>query len=369
MNFQTTNAQTQSADQQHDLLYHALDYAKRGWHVFPCQPSNKAPYTANGFKDATTDPETIKAWWARWPDAMIGVAMGSRSGVWALDPDAPKAEGDADGVLYWATLCAKHPKVFTHTHLTPGGGRHKLFKWNPDRPVGNREGFLKGKGINVRGEGGYIIAPPSARFDGKRYEIESPTDFWNFAEAPDWLHDLLDPPAAPPQPSISQRALAQVARPNGNGDHRKYAEAAPRSEAAAVASAPDGQMNNTLNNAALKLGQLVGAKLLTEQEVTQALYNAAEQSGHVHYKGARATYATINSGLQAGVKEPRQIPERGNGSTDEWLPPISPPQSPEPDEPLDFVEMSNWDAVPAPKREWAVENRVPLCQPTYFSVK
>lgn len=170
---------------------YALDYAARGWHVFPCRPGNKAPYVAcekdtngkeipktGGFYKATRDPDVITAWWERWPHAKIGVRMGEESDTWAIDPDAPKEPGNPDGRANWAKLCAENGGCPpTHTHLTPRGGKHLLFKWRPDRPVTNKEGQLEELGINVRGSGGYVIAPPSQRHDGKAYEIAEPLDF------------------------------------------------------------------------------------------------------------------------------------------------------------------------------------------------
>jgi hypothetical protein len=187
-----------------------------------------------GVKKATRDRHQIEEWWRRWPNAMIGVRCGSASGVWALDPDAPEKPGEPDGKAYWAALSRKHGCPQTHTHLTPGGGEHLVFKWRPDRPLTNREGGIKGTGINVRGEGGYIIAPPSRRHDGKAYEIAEPLDFFNFADAPDWLYAMLRPRAqARPQttyrPSASpfggpiariQGILDRVAT-TGEGDRNK----------------------------------------------------------------------------------------------------------------------------------------------------
>ena len=72
------------------MVEHALYYARRGWPVFPCKPTNKSPFFAGGFHVATTDEKTIRGWWGYWPKAMIGVPMGPRSGVWAIDPDPPK---------------------------------------------------------------------------------------------------------------------------------------------------------------------------------------------------------------------------------------------------------------------------------------
>ena len=108
-----------------------------------CSPAihrTKRPLTEHGFKDATSNETQIKLWWTRWPNAMIGVKTGTDSGIWALDPDAPEEDGDADGAAYWAARCARHPAIFTHTHLTPGGGQHKLFKWDDARPITNRGG-------------------------------------------------------------------------------------------------------------------------------------------------------------------------------------------------------------------------------------
>ena len=253
-------------DDLEKIVEFAIDYAHRGWHVFPCSPRDKKPLTPNGFYDATRNENQIRAWWRKWPDAIIGVRMGGLSGVWALDPDAPKKPGDPDGRAKWQSLIEKHGAIHTHTHNTPGGGQHLLFKWDADRPVTNKEGHLKGLGINVRGEGGYIIAPPSARYDGNKYEVADPLDFFHFATAPDWLYDLIDPPRHSEQkaPSISERARAQLRPPtsHSNGSHRAYVEAALRNEIEQLASTPAGERNNALNAAAFKLGTLVGAGAL-----------------------------------------------------------------------------------------------------------
>jgi hypothetical protein len=216
----------------HPLVYFALDYARRGWAVFPCSPMSKFPLVGcdkdaagneikgtGGVKKATKNPAQIESWWRHWPNAMIGVACGQASGIWALDPDAPKEPGKPDGKANWAALKLKHVCPHTHTHTTPGGGQHVLFKWRADRPVSNSEGALKRTGINVRGEGGYIIAPPSRRHDGKPYGIAEPLDFFNFADAPEWLYEMLRPATqhtSGPRPYRPVRyGSAQIARIQG----------------------------------------------------------------------------------------------------------------------------------------------------------
>jgi predicted P-loop ATPase len=291
---------------ENPLLQIALEYARRGWHVFPCKPSDKAPHTASGFKDASTDPATIVQWWRTWPSAMIGVRMGAASGVWALDPDAPKEPGDPDGQANWRELQAKYGACPpTHTHLTPGGGQHLLFPWRDDRPVTNGEGALKGLGINVRGEGGYIIAPPSINADGKAYEIAESLDYFNFAEAPDWLYDLILA-----KPTISEQAKAKVKPSSHNpSNSRPYAQAALDDEYTILAATLRPGRNTQLNISTMKLAQFVASGELSETEVKATMYDAATVNGHVADKGEQKTWDTINSGFRKGMQEPRAIPK------------------------------------------------------------
>ena len=295
---------------------YAVYYANHGWHVFPCNPADKSPLVPTGFKAATADEDQIRAWWRRWPNAMIGVRMGPTSGVWAIDPDASK-DGSPDGVANWAELAARHGGItHTHAHNTPNGGQHLLFKWCDGRPVTNREGGLSGLGINVRGEGGYIVVPPSVMVDGRAYEIAEPLDFFNFAEAPEWLYDLIPSkspnsspmPSTQSTPSTSQQAMATVRPPVGT--NRAYADAALRGEYDAVVSAPHGGRNNQLNNSTFKLATLVGAGELTQQAVETAMFEAAVACGLVADDGRDKCLATIRSGLSAGIRSPRGIPER-----------------------------------------------------------
>jgi hypothetical protein len=295
------------------IVEYAIHYARRGWRVFPCSSIDKRPLVSNGFYSATTDDDQIRAWWRRWPNAVIGVPMGATSGVWAIDPDAPK-NGSPDGVANWAEIVTKHGGIpRTHAHHTPNGGHHLLFKWRDDRHVTNREGGLSGLGINVRGEGGYVVVPPSVMADGRAYQIAEPLDFFIFAQAPEWLYDLIlpKPPAlasTQSEPSISQRAVATVRSPTVT--HTTYAYAALRGEYDAVASAQHGGRNNQLNTSTFKLATLVGAGALTDHEVETAMLDAAVACGLVADDGRDKCLATIRSGLSAGISSPRDIPER-----------------------------------------------------------
>lgn len=266
------------------ILDFALDYARRGWHVFPCWPGDKSPCVGadrdargnkvpktGGLYKATTDATLIDTWWTRWPSAMIGVRMGAASGVWAIDPDAPKDASKPDGAAAWSALTAQHGVVHTHTHLTPGGGQHLLFAWDPARPISNSEGSLKNSGINIRGEGGYVIAPPSRRADGKAYVIAEPLDFFRFATAPVWLYAML-------KPVTSEKPISRIATILPHGDPTGRIQGILNT----VATAGEGQRNKVLYWGARRVVDMVVERAVPPAEGDRAfaaLFDAAIHAG------------------------------------------------------------------------------------------
>ena len=181
----------------------ALAYAARGWLVVPChgihaghctcgelgcKSPGKHPRTAGGVRDATNDTSVIRAWWGRSPDANVGIAAGRRSGLLVLDVD-PRHGGD----VTLAELEAKHgPLPETVEAITGGHGRHILFAYPDGRDVGCSPGDL-GPGLDVRGEGGFIVAAPSGHLTGGRYEWEARhhPDDCPLADPPRWLLALI----------------------------------------------------------------------------------------------------------------------------------------------------------------------------------
>lgn len=148
--------------------------------VFPL--AGKVPRTPHGFKDATLDPNEIRALWDRHPDAGIGVATGRRLLVLDVDPRNGGSESLAGLERRNGSL---PPTVETSTG---GGGRHLYFHtFNGFRP----SCATIAAGIDVKAEGGYVVAPPSLHPSGRRYEwVRSPTDA-RIAECPAWLAELL----------------------------------------------------------------------------------------------------------------------------------------------------------------------------------
>lgn len=183
------------------MLEHALFYASRGWPVFRLRPCDKTPLPgSSGFKDATTDQETIISWWTTMPDANIGIATGE-CGFFTVDVD-PRNGGDSD----LDELLATHGK-FPNTLevITGGGGNHYHFKV----PEGSRiSGTRLSPGIDIKGFGGYIVAPPSIHPGTKApYEWEAssdPMDGEELAEAPQWLLDRLAKTTSELSPPMGQ---------------------------------------------------------------------------------------------------------------------------------------------------------------------
>jgi len=152
-----------------EFLTAALAYAANGWRVFPVKPGAKTPITKHGFKDASTDGDRLRAWWRRWPTANIGLATGRASGIWVLDVDGDR------GLTTLAALEASHePLPASQRVRTGSGGLHVYFRYpKPGTEIYNSAGQV-GLGIDVRGKGGYVVAPPSIHPNGSRYVWVTP---------------------------------------------------------------------------------------------------------------------------------------------------------------------------------------------------
>ncbi len=141
----------------------ALSYAARGWSVIPMQPQAKRPLVAwRAFQQRRAQPDEIEAWFRRWPDANVGIVTGAVSGLVVIDVDA--RHGGAESVA--AAERAHGPLPTTVECLTGGGGRH-LYCAHPGRWTPNRVAMRPG--IDVRGDGGCVVAPPSLHPSGRHY--------------------------------------------------------------------------------------------------------------------------------------------------------------------------------------------------------
>jgi len=267
------------------ILAAALGYAARGWPVFPCG-TDKKPLTPHGFKDASTEPQAIRAWWQRWPGAAVGVDCGG-AGLFVIDCDV---KNGADGIGAFEALGIAHTEAL-HAQ-TPSGGLHVVYK-NTGAQLGNTAGKLA-PGIDTRGAGGYILLPPSQIAAGSYTAL----DDWQREPGalPGALRALLEKMPRPTPPA--------AAAPARHSSGRGYGAAALLAEVDRVTQAMEGTRNETLNSAAFNLGQLIAGGELSPGIVRAELLRAALVAG----LGESEAQKTIDSGINGGLGSPRQRP-------------------------------------------------------------
>jgi hypothetical protein len=265
----------------------ALEYAAKGWPVFPLKPRKKVPATPHGLKDASVDPEQIREWWTRTPSANIGFATGH--GVVILDVDDL-------GALTDLQEDANAP-AFNTSRTETSEGRYQLF-FRTTAAIRNSAGKLR-PGLDVRGDGGYVVLPPSVHPSGHvyRWDRNGTPD-----ELPEWLLELLTSPPKPADPANLSNALENF----GPGDDTPYGLKALEAEAAIVAGAQEGYRRDRLNTAALKLGGLIAGGYLDEHHVRAELHTAARLTGLPEAE----IETTIDHAIEDGKASPRTAPEQ-----------------------------------------------------------
>jgi len=260
------------------VLKAALQYAAHGWPVFPLRGKLPAkPRTAGGrgFRDATTDPAVVERMWARYPDANVGVRCGLASGLAVVDIDP--VHGGVDTLTRIESERGVLPG--TVMAITGGDGLHLLFRHRAGIGCGAN---VWGRGLDLRGEGGYICAAPSVHPDtGNRYR-------WSGDGT--WAHPL---PAWPEEQLPTTRPVVVTsavspARTPGRGTLAGLLTV--------VIDAAEGERNNKLNWASYRAGEHIRAGRLDAREAVAALYEAAARIG----LDDREVVATIASGLGGG---------------------------------------------------------------------
>jgi len=245
-------------------LERALRLARRGLPVFPCLP-NKKPAVDNGFHAASVKPAIIRDW--HWPGRLIGVPTGSRSGIAALDID-PRHGGDA-----WLDRLARRLPV-GRAHMTRSGGTHMLFRWTEG--LRNSAGLIA-PGVDVRGEGGYVIWWPAHGC--------MVVDFVPLDELPEW------PPWLTPERQRGGSPFAGNMHGRGVGDPYQVSLLARF-----VRESRHGERNNRLFWAACRLAEMRFERQQHVSNAAGALLHAALAVGLDGEEAAR----TIQSALLGG---------------------------------------------------------------------
>jgi len=296
----------------------ATSYASKGWRVIPvrwiteggfcschrgaeCPSPGKHPVHDEWPEVASADFDTVADWWRpeprmpaiEWyPWANVGIVTGWRSGIFVLDVDTYAAGAQTLGA--YERRHGDMPE--TRVHQTGRGGQHFFFT-HPGFEIRNSARRVLGAGLDIRGEDGFVVAPPSRSLGGD-YELNPAHDIAP-AGAPGWLLDILRRHDQEQTGSVISGEPPRAA----NGQVRRYVEAALEAETKRMRDAVPGERNDTLNQCAFSLGTLGGAAILAEEDAWTALRDAAMAAGLTEGE-ARGTFL---SGWRAGVNRPRDV--------------------------------------------------------------
>lgn len=217
----------------------ALAYVEQGFAVIPLRARAKEPMTRHGLKDWTDDPESVRAIWQRYPDANVGIVCGAPSkGLVVVDLDTHEDGPDGyDALRAWEREHGPLPD--TCTAITGSGGTHMLFRASHEvRPSTNAE-----LAVDIRGDGSYIVAPPSVHPSGRRYEWEVPPD------------------EADPAPFAFVSAFVESVRPKGQVPGERL-------------SVPDTIVTGGRNNWLFKQGSSMRAKRMDAATIADTLHGS-----------------------------------------------------------------------------------------------
>ncbi len=275
-----------------------FELAGFGFSVFPVKAKDKRPLGPWERYRKEHAAHSELCLWERAPHLNGAIATGALSGIFVVDLDSEEGAREF------------YKKGFPRTPMvTTGKGQHIYFRY-PDFAVKNSAGKL-GPGIDVRGEGGYVLAPGSIHPNGRTYEWYLTPAKVDIARAPEWLLDALvapDPKLQPPE--LPARIEDRNEDPLVN--------CVTDNEIAKLRAAPVGTRNNTLNIAAMKFGQLVGSNTISEDFARGYLFKEGVKAGLPEPE----VRATITSGLRKGKSEPRTLtgkPLPGPEQNPQWL--------------------------------------------------
>jgi hypothetical protein len=254
-----------------------------GLYVFPCDVA-KRPCVKGGFTSASKDPAEIKRMFSAPGTKMIGVPTGSTNNLIVIDVDIKNA---ARG-MEWLEL-NREALPETRTHKTRSGGLHLLFI-APDGVEIRNSASRVAPGVDVRGEGGYVIVPPS-----EGYQVADPTDP---AEMPIWLIKACL--------KQEERYETRPSNPLVAGDGTPYGIKALENACANIQNAPEGQKHDTLNREAYSIGGLVAAGEVV-QSVAYAELSAALQSVRHKCDDFKGALKTLHSAFGDGMASPRTV--------------------------------------------------------------
>jgi Bifunctional DNA primase/polymerase, N-terminal len=230
--------------------------------IFPCD-NDKRPFTVHGFKDASADPEVIRRWWTRWPDALIGVPTGTKFCV--VDVDLQHREAQE-----WY---GRASLPLTRTHVTRSGGRHILFQ--PHEKIGCTAGKIWPR-VDTRGSGGYVIWWPAERHNVLHGDVLQPV--------PAWIIKKLNPEPSLPPARPRRTINSDQAQRKLDGIIRTIAHASP------------GERNHVTFWGACRMAEMAADSIISRNEAIEITIEAASRAGLPRDEARRTAQSAILRG-------------------------------------------------------------------------
>lgn len=257
-----------------------------GWRLYPASRTSKAARFPGATAAATSDLNTISKWCREYGQSNWRVVMAG-SGIWGMDIDAPGETHAADGIQAFKDLVAANGPLPAKPMTRSGGGGYAIFFAHTDEKITGRTG-VPAPGLDPRRGNLSVTIPPSIhvvtrqpyRWLARPWEVAPP-------EAPEWLLKLVAPP---PEPTFRPTYID-----TSDAARMRLSKAVGK-----VLNSFPGERNAELNRQAYVAGRLIGAGLVSEQEVADALYGAGRAIRLEHHE----IKATIMSGVQAGRLKP-----------------------------------------------------------------
>ena len=290
------SAEIATSTNGNSMLEAALRYEARGWSVIPIEPRGKRPRLASWkpYQERRATAAEIREWWRECPNANVGIVTGAVSGLVVVDSDGPAG---IDSLSRLPGLGKKTPTAIT------GKGMHVYLRHPGVKILNSVRRF---PGIDLRGDGGYVVAPPSTHESGTVYAFSWGLEF-DPAEIPPSLTQLITSDGARDISANLDFSTAPTRSRHPETD--RYVKSALIAEVGRVVAADAHQGNDELNVAAFNLGTLVGAGVLDRATAESKLLTAATPR-----RPMEEARRTIASGLDAGMARPRDISDVGDGA-------------------------------------------------------
>ncbi len=281
--------------QREAICHQAMELARAGKRILPVG-RDKRPLVKDWTQSASSDVKQVKEWWGKLPDANIGLVTGETNGFFVVDLDR---HGGPDGVQVFETLCReKGVDIKTHKVGTPSGGQHLYFRYPTDgTKVTNKTSLLPG--VDIRGDGGMIIYPPSCNGQGVAYTVLEDAEP---AIPPAWLLEMVTSPA-PGTPKVADHAGSTRV----DYDVEKnvpYLNKVIENAVSQMEAAYTGNRNDTLFKCAVSVAPYIASGQLEELEAFAPLHEVAKLKG----LDDGEINAVLDSAMKRGKEAPKTAP-------------------------------------------------------------